>query len=78
MKYLIHDYLEATAAKYPEKTAFVDPDGSVTFAGLVNGAKRVASALAAYTAPRATIAFYMDKSVATMVGFMGAMYACCS
>ena len=55
MKYLIHDYLEATAAKYPEKTAFVDPDGSVTFAGLVEGAQRVASALAGYTAPRATI-----------------------
>ena len=78
MKYLIHDYLEATAAKYPEKTAFVDPDGSVTFAGLVEGAQRVASALAGYTAPRATIAFYMDKSVSTMVGFMGAMYAGCA
>ena len=30
MKYLIPDYLEATAAKYPDKVAFVDPDSSAT------------------------------------------------
>ena len=78
MKYLIHDYLEATAARYPEKTAFVDPDGSATFDQLLAGARRIASALAACTRPRQTVAFYMDKSVATMTGFMGAMYAGCA
>ena len=56
MKYLIHDFLETTAARYPDKTAFVDPDGSVTFSGLVDGARRVASALAGYCAPRTTVA----------------------
>ena len=78
MKYLIHDYLEATAARFPEKTAFVDPNGSVTFSGLLTGAQHVASALLAYARPRQTIAFYMDKSVDTMIGFMGAMYAGCA
>ena len=32
MKTLILDYLEETAARLPDKTAFADPDTSVTFA----------------------------------------------
>ena len=78
MKYLIPDYLEATAAKYPDKVAFVDPDSSATFAQLVFRARAVGSALSAKAAPRTTIPFYMDKSVAAVCGFMGAVYAGCA
>ena len=45
MKTLILDYLEETAARLPDKTAFADPDTSVTFAELERGARAVASAL---------------------------------
>ena len=78
MKTLILDYLEETAARLPDKTAFADPDTSVTFAQLVRGARAVASALLGCTQPRMVLGFYMDKSVAALVGFMGAVYAGCA
>ena len=78
MKTLILDYLEETAARLPDKTAFADPDTAVTFAQLVRGARAVASALLRCTRPRMVLGFYMDKSVAALVGFMGAVYAGCA
>ena len=78
MKTLILDYMEATAARLPEKTAFADENASVTFGALVVRAKAVASALCAYVPPRSVIGFYMDKGVDTVVGFMGAVYAGCA
>ena len=73
MKYLILDDLEATAARLPEKTAFVDENSSVTFSQLVALSRAVGSALTAHVAPRTTIGFYMDKSVQTVAGFFGAV-----
>ena len=75
MKTLILDYMEATAARLPEKTAFADENSSVTFSALVARAKAVASALCGYVPPRSVIGFYMDKGVDTAIGFMGAVYA---
>ena len=78
MKYLILDYLEATAARLPEKTAFTDADSSVSFAELVRLSRAVGSALSSRVAPRTTVGFYMDKSVQTVSGFFGAVYAGCA
>ena len=78
MKTLILDYLEETAARLPDKTAFADPETAVTFAELLRGARAVASALLAHTQPRMVLGFYMDKSVSALVGFMGAVYAGCA
>ncbi len=78
MKYLILDYLEATAAAHPDKTAFVDPDSAATFAQLVAHARAVGSALSRVVAPRTTVGFYLDKSVDAVCGFMGAVYAGCA
>ena len=78
MKTLILDYLEETATRLPDKTAFADPDAAVTFSELVHGARAVASALLDCTKPRMVLGFYMDKSVAALVGFMGAVYAGCA
>ena len=78
MKYLICDYLEATAQRLPEKTAFADVDSAVSFAELVRLARAVGSALLGRVAPRSTVGFYLDKSTQAIVGFMGAMYAGCA
>ena len=78
MKTLILDYLEATCDRLPDKTAFADADTSATFAQLVRGARAVGSALLPLVPPRATVGFYLDKSVAAVVGFMGAVYAGCA
>ena len=78
MKTLILDYMEATAARLPEKIAFADENTSVTFGALVARAQAAASALCADVPPRSVIGFYMDKGVDTVVGFMGAVYAGCA
>ncbi len=78
MKYLILDDLEATAERLPDKVAFVDETAEITFAQLVARARAVGSALAAHVSPRQTVGFYMDKSVATVAGFFGAVYAGCA
>ena len=78
MKTLILDYLEATAARLPDKTAFSDADTSMTFAQFAAAARAVGSALSAKVGPRSVVGFYMDKSVATAAGFFGAMYAGCA
>ena len=78
MKYLILDHLEATAARLPHKTAFADEGSAVTFAELVRLSRAVGSALCARVSPRTTVGFYMDKSVQTVAGFFGAVYAGCA
>lgn len=78
MKYLILDHLEATAARLPHKTAFADEGSAVTFEQLVYLSRAVGSALSARVTPRTTVGFYMDKSVQTVAGFFGAVYAGCA
>lgn len=78
MNNLILDYMEQTAARLPEKTAFADEQTSIAFAALVCRAKKVASALIPLVPPRSVVGFYMDKGVETVVGFMGAVYAGCA
>ena len=58
MKALILDYLESTAERFPEKTAFADPETSVSFETLVRRAKAVGSALIPFVQPGMAIGFY--------------------
>lgn len=78
MKYLILDHLEATSARLPDKTAFADVDSAMTFAQLTASARAVGSALLAHVRPRTTVGFYLEKSVAAVAGFLGAVYAGCA
>ena len=76
-KTLILDYLEETAGRVPDRIAFSDPESRVTFAQLVQKARRVGGALAALVSPRNVVGFYLDKSCGAIVGFLGAVYAGC-
>ena len=78
MHTLILDALEATGARLPDKTAFIDEETSVTFSRLIALSRAVGSALCARVAPRTVVGFYMDKSCATVAGFLGAVYAGCA
>lgn len=78
MKYLILDALEETASRLPNKTAFADVSTALTFSQLAQRARAVGSVLATRVHPRSVIGFYMDKSAATIVGFLGAVYAGCA
>ena len=77
MKTSILEYLESSASRYPDKTAFADLDATCTFEELRLRARRVGTALAEHFAPRNPVPVFMEKSVDTIGMFMGAVYAGC-
>ena len=77
MKKNILEYLEKSAQKYPDKTAFADENTSCTFKELECTGRKIGTALSRYIAPRNPIPVFMEKSVETIGVFMGAVYAGC-
>ena len=69
----ILEYLESSASRYPDKTAFADLDATCTFEELRLRARRVGTALAEHFAPRNPVPVFMEKSVDTIGMFMGAV-----
>ena len=78
MENLILDRLEATCRENPEKVAFADPESEITFARLREEARRAGSCMAKLTPGRTVVPFYLEKGTASIVGFMGAVYAGCA
>ena len=66
MKTSILEYLEESARKYPDKTAFADEHTSCTFKELEQTARRTGTALAKYFTPRNPVPVFMEKSVETI------------
>ena len=77
MKKNILEYLEKSAQKYPDNTAFADENTSCTFKELECTGRKIGTALSRYIAPRNPIPIFMEKSVETIGAFMGAVYAGC-
>lgn len=72
------EYLENAAEKWPDRVAFADEKESMTFAGLLDAARRIGTALTAYAAPRQPVAVLMtDRSVRCVAAMMGVVYAGC-
>ncbi|MDE6433152.1 MAG: amino acid adenylation domain-containing protein [Lachnospiraceae bacterium] len=71
------EYLEASAAAFPEKTAVKDDKTSCTYSELLKDAQKIGVFLAEKTDIRKPIAVFMDKSVTTLKTFMGILYAGC-
>ncbi|MCR4907994.1 MAG: amino acid adenylation domain-containing protein [Lachnospiraceae bacterium] len=67
--------LERSAGKYPDKAAFGDVDGDLTFSELERGAKTVGSFLAERIPENAPVAFYLDKSNIAVTAMLGTIYA---
>lgn len=68
------EYLEQSAAAFPEKTAVEDAQGSVTYRQLLDRCLRVGSALAGRLTPGAPVALFMDKGIQALTGFFGSVY----
>ncbi|MBR4706917.1 MAG: amino acid adenylation domain-containing protein [Pseudobutyrivibrio sp.] len=75
MKYTVIDYFEETVEKYGSKTAFADVDKSITFAELKKQSQIFATSIIQKAPQVKVVAFYMDKCVETIVGFLGSVYA---
>lgn len=71
----ILDLLENSCKNYPDKAAFGDVDGDITFTELVKSAKIVGTILADKIGIAEPVAFYMDKSVPAVCGMFGTVYA---
>lgn len=72
---LITDYLNESAVKYRDKTAFADEARVLTFYGLQQEARHIAGALIERKITKKPVAIFMDKGVACLSAFFGAAYS---
>lgn len=77
MHYTVLDYLEDTAAKYPEKIAFADTATSVTWSKFVSEVKGLSTVIQKYYKPGSAVPVFADKTVLTLEYFFAALYAGC-
>lgn len=71
------DYLEYSAARFPNKPSFCDENCTITFEELMQDAKAVGSYLAvryAHTVRR-PVAILVDRTAISVTAFMGALYS---
>lgn len=73
----ILEYLEASAGKFPDKTAAADVNKACTYRELERDARRVGSCIAKRSMPRKPVAVLAEKSVDTLKVFMGCVYGGC-
>ena len=71
------EMLERCAARFPEKTAFSDPDAQITFSGLETNSKKIANFFiknGLMTGSERSVVFYMEKCVNVLPVMFGAVY----
>lgn len=72
---VVTDYLDQTAAKYPDKAAFTDDVHTLTFKELRERAQKIASLLCSSDVFASPVAIYIDRSVEVLASFMGVAYS---
>jgi len=73
----ILDWLETSAEKYPDKTAFSDETEELSFSELMLRAKGIGVRTAAESKARKPVPVLMEKSLPALQCFMGIVYAGC-
>lgn len=73
----ILDYLEQSAKKVPDKTAFADPEKEYTYSQLKIAARKAGTKIAEYAVPESPVPVFADKSADAVAAFMGIVYAGC-
>lgn len=71
------EWLEKTAEKYGDKTAFEDTENSVTFSEILSGAMSIGTALSELTDTCKPVAVLSGRHVYTPITFLGVVYAGC-
>ena len=69
------EYLERSAAKFPDKPAYVDAGGSYTFEQVMQVSQKIGSFLAGKVGMGCPVAVYMEKSIQQIAAFFGVAYA---
>lgn len=73
----ILEYLEYTAPRCADKTAFADENSALTFGDLRQGARAIGSYLLSHGLMREPVVVFMQKSPQTVCAFLGVVYAGC-
>ncbi len=73
----ILEWLEQSADRYPEKTAFASVESELTYTQLVQRAKSIGTYLSSRIAPRTPVALYLVKECTAISAMLGAVYAGC-
>lgn len=71
------EYLENTAARIPDREAVTDPEGSLSWAELLEKARRIGSYLSTFLEPGQPAGLFMDKSCGALAAQLGIVYAGC-
>lgn len=70
-------YLEETVKRVPDKMAFADVNGSMSFQEMYDASRSVGSYLIQKSACAEPVVIFMKKSPQTLAAFFGAIYAGC-
>ena len=73
----IIQYLEHTASRLPNKTAFIGEDGSVTFSDLRSRSMDVAAVISGRVSPGESVLVLSGKAITTITYLLGILYAGC-
>ena len=70
------EYLEYSAQRFPEKTAYADADSKLSFGEILDMARRIGSSAAlAVDVPAGPVPVLLKKSPMALAGFFGVMYS---
>ncbi|MBR0397513.1 MAG: amino acid adenylation domain-containing protein [Eubacterium sp.] len=73
----ILEYLEQTAPRYPDKTAFANDTMSMTFSEVASAARRIGSVLAQKQYASEPVVIYMKRHPHMITAFLGVVYSGC-
>lgn len=68
-------YLENSASEYPDKVAFSDESGEITFKELQIKAKKLGSEIAALNIKKMPIGVFAERNFNSLIGFFGVVYS---
>ena len=72
---VITDYLDETAGRVPDKTAFVDGTKSITFSALRRNAMNIAQVIIREGVFKKPVAVFLDKGIECIESFLGVAYS---
>ena len=75
MLQIVTDYLDRTAARWPDRTAYVSPKRSVSFCQLRREAQLIAGGLIRLGLFHKPVVIFTEKSIETIAGIYGVVYS---
>ncbi len=71
----ILEFIEKDARLYPDKAAFVDENGQISYSGLLQQARAIGSRLCELEQMNSPVAIYLDKTVKLPAAMFGIVYS---